>query len=97
MAKNSNLRGIFCANDKMAIGAIQAIKEAGKKGKIRVVGYDDIPDVKPLLQSGDLSATIEQHPDLMGRYGIRMAVGVLDKKLKPNGEYLVSLETIHGK
>ena len=94
LAKHSDLAGIFCANDNMAKGAIKAIEEAGKKGKITVVGYDNIPDVQGLLKSGELSATIEQHPDLMGRYGVRMAVGILDGKLKPGGEFLVPLETI---
>ena len=97
LAKHPDLGGIFCANDNMAIGAIQAISEAGKKGKVRVVGYDNIPNVQPLLQSGDLTATIEQHPDLMGRYGVRLAVGVLDGKVKSGGEFLVPLETIQHK
>ncbi len=97
LAKYPALAGIFCANDNMAIGAAQAISEAGKKGKIRVVGYDNIPNVAPLLKSGGLTATIEQHPDLMGRYGVRMAIGILDGKIKPGGEFLVPLETIHGK
>lgn len=97
VAKHPNLAGIFCANDNMAIGAIQALAESGKKGKIRVIGYDNIPTVAAKLTSGDLTATIEQHPDLMGRYGVRMAIGLLDGKLKPGREFLVPLETIHGK
>ena len=97
LAKHPTLAGIFCANDNMAIGAAQAIAEAGKKGKVRVVGYDNIPTVSGLLKSGELSATIEQHPDLMGRYGVRLAVGILDGKVKPGGEFLVPLQTIKGK
>ncbi len=97
LAKHPTLAGIFCANDNMAIGAVQAIAEAGKKGKIRVVGYDNIPNIASQLKSGDITATIEQHPELMGRYGVRMAIGILDGKLKSGGEFLVPLETIHGK
>jgi len=97
IAKHPDLAGIFCANDNMALGAVKAIDEAGKKGKIRVVGYDNIPSVQGLLKSGELAATIEQRPDLMGRYGARMAVGVLDGKLKSGGQFLVPLETVTGK
>jgi ribose transport system substrate-binding protein len=97
LAKHPALAGIFCANDNMAVGAVKAIEEAGKKGKVRVVGFDNIPAVRRLLASGELTATIEQHPDLMGRYGVMMAVGILDGKLKPGGEFLVPLETIRGK
>ena len=37
-----DLNGIFCANDNMAIGALKAVAEAGKKGQIKVIGYDNI-------------------------------------------------------
>ena len=94
MAAHPDLNGVFCANDKMALGAIKAIREAGKKGKITVVGYDNIPDVKQYLQSGEMAATIDQHPDLMGRYGVQMALGVLGGKLQKGGELLVPLEVI---
>lgn len=94
LAAHPELRGIFCANDKMAVGAVKAISEAGKKGQITVVGYDNIPDVKPLLQSGALFATIEQHPGLMGRYGVRLAAGIKNGSLPRGGIFLVPLEVI---
>ncbi|MCS6862533.1 MAG: substrate-binding domain-containing protein [Abditibacteriales bacterium] len=94
LAANKDLQGVFCANDKMALGAIKAIEEAGRKGKITVIGYDNIPDVQPYLKSGEMYATIEQHPDLMGKYGVKMAVGILDGKLEKGREYLVPLEVI---
>jgi ribose transport system substrate-binding protein len=96
LAKDKNLGGIFCANDVMATGAIKAIAEAGKRGKVVVVGYDNIPDVKSALASGDLAATIEQHPDQMGKYGLKMAVGILDgnPNIPRGGEVLVTLDTI---
>ncbi|HSV74367.1 MAG TPA: substrate-binding domain-containing protein [Chthonomonadales bacterium] len=97
LAANPGLTGLFCANDKMALGAMKAIKEAGKTGTIRVIGYDNIPDVQPALRSGEMYATIEQHPGLMGRYGLRLAVGLLDRKLERGGELLVPLELVKGR
>lgn len=96
LAAHPDLAGLFCANDKMALGAIQAIDEAGRAGSITVVGFDNIPDVKDLLAGEAMAATIEQHPDLMGRYGVRMAVGVLDQGYARGSEYLVELEVIGG-
>lgn len=92
LAAHPDIRGIFCANDKMAVGAMKAVEQAGKKGKIVVIGYDNIPDVQPALKSGDMAATIEQHPDLMGKYGVRMAVGILNGKIEKGRELLVPLE-----
>lgn len=97
LAAHPDISGIFCANDKMAVGAMKAIAESGKTGKVTVVGYDNIHDVQPALQSGALFATIEQHPDLMGRYGAKMAVGLLNKTVAEGGEILVPLETKKGK
>lgn len=97
LAKSASLAGIFCANDKMALGAAQALKEAGKSASVKLVGYDNIAEVKPLLQARTMAATIEQHPDLMGKYGVRLAVGVLDGKVARGAEFLVPLEAITGK
>lgn len=94
LAAHPDIDGVFCANDMMAIGVIQAIKQAGKSGKIKVVGYDNIPAVQDYLKSKDLSATIEQHPDLMGKYGVRMAVGILNGSVPKGKEFLVPLEVI---
>jgi ribose transport system substrate-binding protein len=96
LAAHPELTGVFCANDKMALGALKAISESGKKGKLTVVGYDNIPDVRAYLQSGEMHATIEQHPDLMGKYGVRAAVGILEGKVAKGGEFLVPLEVIKG-
>jgi len=96
LAAHPDLKGLFCANDKMALGAIKAISEAGKKGKLTVIGYDNIPDVKPYLGTGEMYATIEQHPDLMGKYGVRAAVGILAGKLPKGREFLVPLEVVKG-
>lgn len=97
LAAHPEIRGLFCANDKMALGAVKAIVEAGKKGQVTVVGYDNIPDVRTYLDDGTMHATIEQHPDLMGKYGVRAAVGILDGKLPTGREFLVPLEVIKGK
>ena len=94
LAAHPDIKGLFCANDKMALGAIKAIEETGRRGDIVVIGYDNIPEVRPYLSAGELKATIEQHPDLMGRYGVLMAVGVLDGSIPKGREFLVPLEVI---
>jgi ribose transport system substrate-binding protein len=94
LAAHRDINGLFCANDKMALGAMKAIKEAGQQSRITVIGYDNIPDVKPYLKNGEMEATIEQHPDLMGRYGVEMAVGILSGSVPKGREYLVPLEVI---
>lgn len=94
LAANPDLKGLFCANDKMALGAMKAIEEAGRTGSVTVIGFDNIPEVAVYLSDGAMKATIEQHPDLMGRYGVLMAVGILDGTVPKEREFLVPLEVI---
>jgi ribose transport system substrate-binding protein len=62
-----DIQGVMAANDSMALGVVKALDAAGKSGRIKVVGFDNIPAVQPLVKSGKMLATIEQ-------YGARMAV-----------------------
>ncbi len=59
---------LWSHNDEMAIGAIQAIKEAGlKPGKdMLVVSVDGVPDYFKAMADGDANATVELNPHLGG-------------------------------
>ncbi|WGL16062.1 ABC transporter substrate-binding protein [Microbulbifer bruguierae] len=59
---------LWSHNDEMAIGAIQAIKEAGlKPGEdILVVSVDGVPDYFKAMADGDANATVELNPHLGG-------------------------------
>lgn len=54
------LEVVFANNDGMAVGAVTAIKAAGRTvGKdILVVGVDAIPDAMELLEKGELTGTV---------------------------------------
>ncbi|HTX93018.1 MAG TPA: ABC transporter substrate-binding protein [Anaerolineales bacterium] len=63
--KNSkDIQGVFAHNDEEAIGAIQAITEAGLKPgvDIKVIGLDATADGFKYLISGELNADIECNP-----------------------------------
>ena len=66
-----DIQGVMAANDSMALGVVKALDAAGKSGQIKVVGFDNIPAVQPLIKSGKMLATIEQ-------YGAKMAVIGID-------------------
>ncbi|MGZ5422816.1 MAG: ABC transporter substrate-binding protein [Aeromicrobium sp.] len=64
LKKSKDIQGVFGHNDEEAIGAIQAIKEAGlKPGKdIQVIGVDATAHGFEALISGELGADIECNP-----------------------------------
>ena len=52
--------GVISGNDEMALGAIAALKEAGKLSSIKVGGFDGSPDAVAAVKSGDLQYTVLQ-------------------------------------
>ncbi len=57
LQSHPNLKAISAANDNMAMGAFQAVKNAGLAGKVIITGVDSTPDGIKSIISGDLSAT----------------------------------------
>jgi len=64
---------VFAHNDEMALGALEAIKAAGKLQDIIVVGFDATPDALASVEKGELSATIAQQPYTMGELAVEKA------------------------
>ncbi|MGQ9698466.1 MAG: substrate-binding domain-containing protein [Armatimonadota bacterium] len=91
---NPRIRGLFCANDMMALGAIAAIDQAGKTGSIYVVGYDNLADAQKAMLDGKLHGTIEQHADLMGYESVKYAASILRGQKPKQKEVLVKLELV---
>ena len=69
-AENSgkNICAVYAHNDDMAIGAIQAIKEAGlKPGKdIKIISIDGVPDIFKAMIAGEANASVELTPNMAG-------------------------------
>ena len=78
------VQAVFCANDAMALGAVQALEMIAPAGKVLVCGYDDIEAVRSEMRNGRIQATVEHHPELMGRYGLRLAVAALKGERIPS-------------
>jgi len=78
-----DIKGLLCANDSMALGALKAVEEAGKSAKIAVVGFDNISAANELVKEGKLLATADQHADQLAVYGIEYALEMLAKKGTP--------------
>ena len=77
LVQHPQLAAILCANDNMALGAAAAVVQAGKKDKIKIVGFDNITAIHPLIREGRVLATIDQHADLLAVYGIDYALEAL--------------------
>lgn len=52
--------GVISGNDEMALGAIAALKSAGKLKSIKVGGFDGSPDAVAAIKAGELQYTVLQ-------------------------------------
>jgi inositol transport system substrate-binding protein len=74
LTSGSEIDGILCQNDGMALGAMEAAKAAGKKSKIVIAGIDAIQDALDAVKAGDLDATCFQDAIGQGKGALAMAV-----------------------
>lgn len=78
-----DLKALLAGNDSMALGAVSAVRAAGKAGQVQVVGYDNINAIKPMLKDGRVLATLDQAASQQAVFGIQAALKVL-KGEKPD-------------
>jgi ribose transport system substrate-binding protein len=83
LGEHADLKGILCANDNMALGAVAAITASGKTGQVLVVGFDNIAAIKPMLADGRVLATADQHGDQLAVFGIEAALRMLKGDATP--------------
>jgi D-allose transport system substrate-binding protein len=76
LQKNPDLVAIFCANDGMALGAVEAARAAGKD-KIIIIGVDGNSDAVKSINAGRLNASVAQLPYLVGKQAVEGAKKVL--------------------
>ena len=77
-----SIKALLCGNDNMAIGAVSAVRAAGKQGKVYVVGYDDIDAIKPMLKDGRVLATANQYAAKQAVFGIDTALKAIQEHKK---------------
>jgi methyl-galactoside transport system substrate-binding protein len=78
---------IICANDAMAIGALQSIEAAGfnEKGKdsdkyIPIAGIDALPDTLNYIDSGEIYCSVLQDSSTQGELVVKTAANLVNGK-----------------
>jgi ribose transport system substrate-binding protein len=98
VTEHADLKAVLCANDNMALGAVSAIKTAGKTDDILVIGFDNITAVQRLLKEGKMLCSVDQHGDKLAIYGIEYALEMLRGEGTPSDKEtpvdLITAETL---
>jgi len=93
---NPNIKAVFASNDNMALGAAEALKQAGVLDKVLLVGFDANPDAAVSILAGEMSASVAQNPYNMGAFSVENLLKLIKgEKLAPvidTGTVLVTKE-----
>jgi D-allose transport system substrate-binding protein len=90
LQRTPDLVAIFCANDDMALGAVEAARAAGKD-KLIVIGVDGNTNAVKSILAGRLNASVAQLPYLVGMQAVQDAKQVLAGEKAPEMTYVPTL------
>jgi ribose transport system substrate-binding protein len=71
---NPHVSAVFCANDQMALGALQTLAARHLTGKIKLVGFDGALEATEAIVGKQMYATVAQDPYGMAQVGVEEAV-----------------------
>lgn len=87
LSEYPDVKALLAGNDSMAVGAVSAVRAAGKAGQVKVVGYDNINAIKPMLKDGRVLATADQFAAKQAVFGIETALKIIKGEKVDSGAY----------
>ena len=100
LQKDPDLVGIFAGNLFAAEGSATGLRQAGKQGKVTIVGFDAGPNQVKALKEGTVQALVAQQPATIGKYGVDAAVAALNGTAVPKqvqtGFTVITKDNVNG-
>lgn len=88
LAKYPDLNGIWAANDNMGLGALDAVRTAGKQGEILCCGIDGTSEAIQACIDKEFAGTVNNDPMWQGGMGLSLPyhalMGTFDPTAEPN-------------
>jgi erythritol transport system substrate-binding protein len=73
MQANAEIDAVISGNDEMALGAIAALKEAGRLDGVIIGGFDGSPDAVDAVKAGEMAYTVLQPVAVFAREAVIQA------------------------
>ena len=87
------IEGIFACSDLMALGAMEAVSQAGLEGQIFIIGFDASNEAQDNILNGRMAGSIAQFPDKMGAEAVECAIRAVNGEKLPK-EQLTEIKLI---
>ena len=81
-----DIKGIWAANDDMAVGTLEALRAEKLAGKVPVTGIDGIKTAIEAVRAGEFAATVSWDPYWQGSMGLSIAYAAKTGKIDPAKE-----------
>lgn len=85
--KHPNIGAVFCANDMMALGAIEYLTKEKKTG-VMIAGFDALAEANRAILAGKMAVTINQQANIQGYIGVCDAVKMINGEKLPLETYV---------
>lgn len=78
LSTGTDIKAVVAQNDGMAVGAAQAIQNAGHGGEIPVFGIDATADGVAAIEDGSMTGTVSQDTPGIGKLGVETIAKVIE-------------------
>ncbi|MWA02869.1 substrate-binding domain-containing protein [Actinomadura sp. LD22] len=85
-SSNSRLAGIYAMSTTNSEGAVTGLRESGKTGKVKLIGFDISGPIETALNNKQMAGTIVQHPYQEGQIGVQSALDAIAGKPVPRDQ-----------
>lgn len=83
LTKYPNLNGVFVQHDSMVPGVVQALKQAGKEGQVKIIGFGATIEGVELMKDGSLYGSVQEDLYWESQEGARVIVDAIKGKEVP--------------
>jgi ribose transport system substrate-binding protein len=98
LQRNPKVVGIYCNNDTMALGVVEAVKALGLLKQVHVIGTDGTNDAYVSIKAGEMTGTVDSFPVLTGEIALdaveRLAAGQTLPRVIATPQVLVTLDNM---
>lgn len=74
LTAHPNLDGIYAGNEPSVLGAAEAVRQSGKAGEVKIIGWDTSEGQVEELRDGVITGLVAQNPFRMGHDAVAAAV-----------------------